>query len=60
MAEGAVIHRSIIDEKVVIGQRATIGIGENKDLTMIGMKVKIAPGSSIPAGERISPKKRKE
>ncbi len=58
--EGAVIHRSIIDEKVVIGKRATIGIGEKKDLTMIGMKIKISPDSNVPAGEKISPEKPKD
>ena len=57
MEEGAVIHRSIIDEKVRIGQRATIGVGEKEDLTMIGMEIKISPGSDIPSGEKISPEK---
>ncbi|CAF2747916.1 unnamed protein product [Rotaria sp. Silwood2] len=58
--EDAVIVRSIIDEKVVIGKRATIGLGEKKELTMIGTKVKISQGSNIAAGERIHAEKPKD
>lgn len=56
--EGATIERSIIDEKVTIGKQAVIGEGgDRKDITMIGKKLKIAPGAHIRAGEKISPKK---
>lgn len=55
--EDATIERSIIDEKVQIGKRAMIGGGDQKDLVLIGTKLKIAPGALIPAGEKISPEK---
>ncbi|CAF3588462.1 unnamed protein product [Rotaria sp. Silwood1] len=58
--EGAVIVRSIIDEKAVIGKRATIGLGEKKELTMIGTKIKILQGSNIAAGEKIHPEEPKD
>ncbi len=58
--EGAVIERSIIDDKVVIGKRATVGLGGKKEITMIGMKIKISPGAHVPAGEKISPEKPKD
>ena len=60
--EGATIHRSIIDEKVTVGKQATVGVGllDKKDLTMIGMKVKIPEGANILAGERIKPEESKD
>ncbi|CAF3855993.1 unnamed protein product [Rotaria sordida] len=58
--EGALIERAIIDENVFIGKGATIGVGEKKDLTMIGRRVQIPPGSDIPAGEKIPPEKEED
>jgi glucose-1-phosphate adenylyltransferase len=58
--EGAFIERSIIDENVVVGKQAKVGVGEKKDITMIGMKIKISPGTNVPAGEKISPEKPKD
>jgi glucose-1-phosphate adenylyltransferase len=55
--EGATIERAIIDDHVHIGQGAVVGGGEKTDLTMIGMKKNIAPGTHVPAGARISPEK---
>ena len=60
MEEGATIERSIIDEKVHIGRQATVGIGNKKELTMIGTRIRIAAGSNVPAGEEISPEKPKD
>ncbi|UJR35006.1 hypothetical protein I4U23_027782 [Adineta vaga] len=60
----ATIERSIIDEKVIIGKGSFIGgrtgVGEKKELTMIGKKIKIAHHTTVPPGEKISPEKPKD
>jgi glucose-1-phosphate adenylyltransferase len=56
IGEGATINYSILDEGVEIGAGAKIGEAKEsaKDITVIGMGVKVPSGTVIPAGEMIS------
>ena len=44
-------RRSIIDEQAHIGRQVTLGIGQKKELTMIGTEIRTAAGLHVPAGE---------
>ena len=56
IGEGATVNYSILDEGVEIGAGAKIGEAKEsaKDITVIGMGVKVPSGTVIPAGEMIS------
>jgi glucose-1-phosphate adenylyltransferase len=56
IGEGATVNYSILDEGVEIGAGAKIGEAKEsaKDITVIGMDVKVPSGTVIPAGEMIS------
>lgn len=56
IGEGATVNYAILDEGVDVGAGAKIGAPrENaRDITVIGMGVKIPSGTTIPDGEMIS------
>ncbi len=56
IGEGATVNYCILDEGVDIGAGAKIGapMEDAKDITVIGMGVKVPSGTTIPDGEMIS------
>jgi glucose-1-phosphate adenylyltransferase len=47
---GAHVARSVVDDGVVLGRNAVVG-GDN-DLTLVGLRVRVADGEVIAAGSR--------
>ena len=58
ICENATVDMSIIDEEVVVGKGAVIGKANDplcpeKEITVIGRRVEIAPGCVVPAGKEV-------
>jgi glucose-1-phosphate adenylyltransferase len=47
---GATVTRAVLDDGVVVGERAAVG-GDG-GITLVGRRVEVAAGSEIPAGAR--------
>ena len=58
ICEDAVVDMAIIDEEVVVGRGAVVGKPNDplcavKEITVLGRRVEIAPGSEVPAGKEV-------